>query len=352
MKKKIISNITVDGNSSLDKALIKMSRWGFKSLVVLNDKQRYAGTLSDGDIRKSLIKGKKLSDKISKIYQKKTTYFYENNYSLEIIKKIFLKENLDLIPIINNKKQLKDVHFYSDLNSLKTPEFKKKKIISDTAAIIMSGGKGTRLKPFTDVLPKPLMPFKGKTLIEHVVNNFIDYKIKDFIFSINYKSHLIKAFFKELNPSFSLKYIEETVPLGTAGSLKMIKKTSFKYFFISNCDTIIHVDLYDMHKFHRINKNDITIVVSSKKVKIPYGVCKTNKNNTFKEIIEKPELNYNVNTGFYLINSDIVNLVPKKNKSYNFTELINRAKKKKKRIGIYSAKDKNWLDLGAPAAFQ
>ena len=216
----------------------------------------------------------------------------------------------------------------------------------------MSGGKGTRLKPFTDVLPKPLMPFKGKTLIEHIVNNFLNYEINEFIFSINYKSHLIKAFFKELNPSYSLKYIEETIPLGTAGSLKMLKKAGFKYFFVSNCDTIIHVDLYDLYKFHRLNKNDITIVISNKKIKIPYGICKINKDKIFESIVEKPELNYNVNTGFYLINSNVVNLVPKKDRTYHFTDLINRAKKLKRKIGVYLTNDKNWLDLGSEKNFK
>jgi len=351
MKKKILNNITVTNQSSLDSALIKMNKWGQKSLVVLDKNLKYVGILSDGDIRKSLIKGKKLSDKIIKIYQKKTTYFFNHDYSIDKIRNFFLKKQLDIIPIIDRKKKLVKVYFYSDLNKLKTLEKKGKKRITDTAAIIMSGGKGTRLKPFTDVLPKPLMPFKGKTLIEHVVNNFINYEINEFIFSINYKSHLIKAFFKELNPSYSLKYIEETVPLGTAGSLKMIKKTNFKYFFVSNCDTIIHVDLYDLHKFHRLNKNDITIVVSNKKIKIPYGVCKTNKNKIFESIVEKPELNYNVNTGFYLINSNVVNLVPKKGRTYHFTDLINRAKKLKKKIGVYLTNDKNWFDLGSTSSF-
>jgi len=352
MKKKNLKNITINEESTLDNALIKMNKWGQKSLVVLDKNLKYVGILSDGDIRKSLIKGKKLSDKIIKIYKKKTTYFFNHDYSIDKIRNFFLKKQLDIIPTIDRKKKLVKVYFYSDLNKLKTLEKKGKKRITDTAAIIMSGGKGTRLKPFTDILPKPLMPFKDKTLIEHVINNFINYDINNFIFSINYKSHLIKAFFKELNPSYSLKYIEETIPLGTAGSLKMLNKTRFKYFFVSNCDTIIQVDLYDLHKFHRLNKNDITIVASNKKIKIPYGVCKTNKDKTFESIIEKPELNYNVNTGFYLINSEIVKLVPKKDRSYHITDLINRAKKLKKKIGIYSTKSKNWLDLGVPTSFQ
>ena len=132
----------------------------------------------------------------------------------------------------------------------------------------------------------------------------------------------------------------------------MVEKTGSKYFFISNCDTIIQVDLHDLHKFHRVNKNDITIVVSNKKTKIPYGVCMTNKNKVFEEVVEKPELNHIVNTGFYLINSNVVDLVPKKSRTYNFTDLINRAKKLKKKIGIYSTKSKNWIDLGVPSVFQ
>lgn len=349
---KIKKNLTIDQNATLDNALVKMSKWGFKSLVVLDKKYKYAGILSDGDIRKALIKGKQLTNKINQIYQKKTNFFYENNYTIEKIKKLFINKIIDIIPVINKKKEVVKIYLYSDLNNLKLEETKVKTKILDTAAIIMSGGKGTRLKPFTDVLPKPLMPFEGKTLIEHVVNKFIDYEIKNFIFSINYKSHLIKAFFKELNPSYSLKYIEEKTPLGTAGSLKMVKKNKFKFFFISNCDTIIKADLHDVHKFHRKKKNDITIVASNKKIKIPYGVCKTSKNKMLSKIIEKPEMNYTVNTGFYLINSEIINLVPKKNTIYHITDLINLAQKRKKRIGIYIINEKNWFDLGTTSAFQ
>ena len=352
MKKNLpLKNVTINRNLSLDHALNKMSKWGYKSLVVLDDKLNYAGILSDGDVRKALIKGKSISEKILKIYKKKTSFFYENNYSINKVKKTFLGKVIDVIPIINENKKLKKVYFYSDLYDLGVEERKKKKIL-DTAAIIMSGGKGTRLKPFTDVLPKPLMPFQGKTLMEHVVNMFVDYEIKDFIFSINYKSHLIKAFFKELNPKYSLKYIEEKTPLGTAGSLKMLKRTRFKYFFISNCDTLIKTDLYDLHQFHRLNKHDITIVVSNKKIKIPYGVCKVGKNKLLNKIIEKPEMNYNVNTGFYLINSEIAKLVPKKDTIYDITDLISLSKKRKKKIGVYSISDKNWSDLGTTSAFQ
>ncbi len=211
----------------------------------------------------------------------------------------------------------------------------------------MSGGKGTRLKPFTNVLPKPLLPYKGKTFLENIIQLFINYKLKDFIISINYKSHLIKAFFKELNPKYNLEYIEEKKPLGTAGSLSLIKRKKFKYFFVSNCDTIIKTNLFKLFKYFKKNHCDLTIVAAKQRLKIPYGVCTTKKNKTLKEIVEKPEVKFEVNTGFYLISSSLLKLVPKSKNLYHITDLIEKAQKLKKKVGVYKISNNSWYDLGS-----
>ena len=169
----------------------------------------------------------------------------------------------------------------------------------------MAGGLD-RLKPYTNILPKPLLPFRNKTIIENVISKFQDYGLNNFIISLNYKNILIKSFFKELNPKFKVSFLEENKPLGTAGVLYKLKNRNKKYI-ISNCDVIFDVDYNDIINFHESKKFDITIVASVQRdIKGPYGVCKI-QNNQLQNIIEKPEKNYLANTGLYLVNSKYLN---------------------------------------------
>lgn len=209
----------------------------------------------------------------------------------------------------------------------------------------MAGGKGTRLEPFTHILPKPLIPIKKKTVIEHIIKNYENYGIRKFWISINYKSEIIKAYFKELKKKFKIKYITENKPLGTIGSLSKINTKFAKNFFITNCDTISNVNLYLMHQFHIKNNYDLTIFASSKTHQIPYGVCHSKINGELVKIQEKPKYNFLVNVGIYLAKNTILDYIPK-NKKFHFTDLVKELKKNNKKIGLYLDKKNNWLDVG------
>ena len=215
----------------------------------------------------------------------------------------------------------------------------------------MAGGKGTRLLPYTKVLPKPLIPIGNKTLIEHVINQFTFHKIKNFIFTINYKALIFKAFFKELNPDINYTFVEEKKPLGTAGSLSKIKTKNIKNFLISTCDTIINTDYNKVYKFHLENRNDITIIAANISQKIPYGVLKSGKKNTLTEFKEKPLLKNTINTGIYIVNRKIFALIPK-NKIFNMNDLVLKASKLNRRIALFKIPGKSWKDYGKITSFE
>ena len=215
----------------------------------------------------------------------------------------------------------------------------------NTEVIIMAGGEGTRLRPLTNILPKPLIPLNNKTVIESIIEHFTNFNINKFIISINYKSDLIKSFFKELQPNYKFKFIQEKKPLGTAGSLGYIDPTQKKDYIITNCDTLIDFDCADFFDFHKKNKNDITILVSSKQFKVPYGVCKINRKGNLINISEKPSEHYLVNTGIYIINNNVLKFI-KKEKYLDFDELIMIAKKNKKKISIFPVSENSWFDTG------
>ena len=211
--------------------------------------------------------------------------------------------------------------------------------------VILAGGKGTRLAPFTDVLPKPLLPLNKKTVIEHIIEKFTSVGVKDFYLSINYKSLILKSYFKELKPKYFVNFVKEKKPLGTAGSLKLVENKFKKPIFISNCDTIINTDYSEIYKFHIKNKFKITIVASAQEHIIPYGICELNSKGQLLGIDEKPRHNLFVNTGLYIIDPTVIKLIPK-NKYFDITELIKKVRSKKLKVGVFPIDEDSWIDVG------
>ena len=325
---------------SIKNAIEKLSKFGVKSIVVLEN-SKLIGTLSDGDVRRSLLNNKKISDSINEIYNKDPIFFYEEDVSTEKVKKVFLEKKFDLIPVVTKNKKIKDVLYWN--NVFKEKKKKIKKI--NNPLIIMAGGRGARLEPFTSVLPKPLIPVNNKPIIDHILEKFIDFGVYKIFISINYKSEILRSYFKEKKTLTKFNFITENKPLGTAGSLKLLKNRIKKDFFVTNCDVVFNINYRDFFDFHKNNSYDITIVASAEEHKIPYGVCNLNEEGNLKHIHEKPSIDFLANTGLYLCKPKVINLIPS-NKYFNFTELIRKAIQKKYKVGVYLISNKNWIDVG------
>ena len=336
--------ILVNPDQSIFQALEILQAISTKCLIVVDKNIKLLGTINDGDIRRAILKGLNLETPISKVYKKKSFYIYETDKinQNEIFKRI--KNEISIIPVVDKKKKV--INFLSDN---KKNQFKNKIKFKNLGLVIMAGGLGTRLKPYSNILPKPLLPFKNKTILENVINSFLEYGFKKFIISINYKNILIKSFFKELNPKYKISFIEEKTPLGTAGALRKLYTKKNKTFIVTNCDTILDLDYNELCKYHFKNNNDLSIVISTRINKIPYGVCYVDKNKLTK-IVEKPEKYYLANVGVYLVSSSILNLIDL-NKNTSFVDLINKLLKKKKKIGIFPITEKSWKDLGQSTEF-
>ena len=338
-----MKNILIKTKSTIQETLVKLQSSSQKCLIVVNDQNFLLGTINDGDIRRAILKNAKLNFKIAKYYRKKC-YFIKNDQLSKINTAEKLKKlDINLIPIVD--RNMKVINYISGSIKKQKLSFKNNKKFE---TIIMAGGLGSRLKPYTNILPKPLLPFRNKTIIENVISKFQDYGLNNFIISLNYKNILIKSFFKELNPKYKVSFLEENKPLGTAGVLFKLKNKNKRYI-ISNCDVIFDVDYNDLINFHENKKFDITIVASVQRDRIPYGVCKI-QNNQLQNIIEKPEKNYLANTGLYLVKSKVFKLI-KTNENISFVDLINRALSKKMNIGIYPVASNSWLDLGQSIDF-
>jgi len=335
-------NLIISDKKKLKDAIKLIDSVHRNCLIVLDSKKKIVGTITDGDIRRALLKKKNIDTSLKDLCNKKYVHF-DTNYNLNNIKDILLnkKNNINIIPIINKNKKL--------IKIFTKASFQKKKIkiskIKNIKIVIMAGGIGKRLKPATNVLPKPLIPIGKDTLIEKVMNNFIIQGMNDFVISINYKKELIKAYFKDIRKKFKLSFIEENKPLGTAGSLYLLKRNKCNNFFVTNCDNIINVNLRSIINFHFQKNNDFTLVGNNKKINIPYGQIQRNQSGNFKDIKEKPNLKILINSGLYLINKKVIRLI-KQNRKLDMNDLIKICSKKNLKIGIYTIKNNSWIDVG------
>jgi dTDP-glucose pyrophosphorylase len=339
----MINKYLITQEASISKAILKLNLSGEKCLIVIDKKKKLIGTLSDGDIRKKIIKGFSVKNKIKNIYNKNPIYLRRQSFSDSEAKKIFFSKKIDLLPVVD--KNLKVVKIITK-NILKEKNFFYPRVSKDLGLFILAGGKGVRMQPFTNVFPKPLLPLNNKTVLDQILDNFYIQGFKKAYVSINYKSEIIQSYFKENFTKIKIKFIKEKNFLGTAGSIKFIKNKC-KNFLVCNCDVITKFNLQNAYKFHKDNKNDITILSSSKKLQIPYGVSEIDEvSKKLINIIEKPTFNFFVNIGIYIIKNNIIKLIPDNQIPFDFPELIKTAHKKNKKVGTYSVNDDLWFDVG------
>lgn len=335
-----LKKILINPQANIKQALKQMDSAAERILLVADNKNLLLGTITDGDIRRWILKGESLNERVSKIMKRDPVFLYVG-YSKKEAKDLMVSKVIECIPVVNKDRCIISAVWWLDLfeNS-----FKKHQEIN-APVVIMAGGEGSRLAPFTNVLPKPLIPLREKPILELIIDRFFEFGCKNFYLSLNYKANLIKAYFNDFKHDYNLNYIHEDKPLGTVGGLQLLKKIIKETFFLSNCDILIDADYSDIFKFHKENKNKLTVVVSMKHFLIPYGICNIKNGGILSEIREKPEYDFLVNTGLYLLEQDILNDIPK-NRCYHATDLINNYIKKDEKIGVYPVSERSWIDIG------
>lgn len=336
-----VKKFIVEFNNNIRNSMKTMDNAG-QGILIIYKNNKVFGIVTDGDIRRAILGGVDLEDCVGKIAN--TNFiFISDTKDEDGIKNIFKNTKARHIPVLKNNKLI-DIIFEEDFFFKKHKSSSYRKIIN-IPVVIMAGGKGTRLDPFTRILPKALIPIDDKPIIELIMDKFAAFGITNFYISVNHKSKMIKAFFEDFHSNYNISFIDEDIPLGTAGGLKYLENRIDTPFFVSNCDIIIQCDYYEIYKFHNKAKFDLTLVSSIQHHVIPYGVCKLENDGSLKTIKEKPEYNFLVNTGMYILNPDILQFIPK-NKSFDMTDLIKYLKEKKKKIGVYPVSEKSWTDVG------
>ena len=347
--KREIKKYLINENCNLKEAIRLLEKTLDKCLIVIDSKEKLKGTITDGDIRRSILSGISLDDNIKSVYKKKPIkiYFHQyrknNNYD-NLFNQI---DNFRVIPVVNKKEKVVDLLKWIDTFDNKNNYHNKFKNID---VVIMSGGEGKRLLPYTTIVPKPLVPVNEKAIVEHIIDKFMSFGMQNFYLTVGYKMNLIKAYFMQKKNKFKVNFISEKKPLGTVGSLGFLKKKIKKNFFLTNCDSIITSNYQSIYKFHEEKKLDLTIVSSKKKHHIPYGTCILDSKGMLASIDEKPIYNFLVNTGFYVVNPRILKFI-KINQYLDMDILINFLLKKKFKIGVYPLDENSWLDFGQWSVF-
>jgi len=313
-----------------------------KTLLVVDRERSLYGTVTDGDVRRWILDGGELDGSVEGICNTDPLITSEP-YESEAMRQVMISKNITCIPVVDAARRVIDVLLWNQLFG--EPAVQVRRQTLDLPVVIMAGGFGTRLSPFTSVLPKPLIPVHGKTVIEMIVDSFTAYGASQFYLSVNYKAKIIKSYFEELDPDYNIDYIEETEPLGTAGSLTSLVGNIQSDLIVTNCDVIINADYGALVQHHRQAENDITLVVSLKNYRIPYGVCEIGEGGVLSEIKEKPEFNFLVNTGLYVLKPHVLEQIPV-GKFFHITDLVSAVKHSGGRVGVYPISDKAWLDTG------
>ncbi len=322
------NSLIIHKDQKIYEAIKKITKSKIKILFVVDKKKKLLGSISSGDLRRSIGKKIDLNQTVEKIMRKRPKYFQKK------IKTSKSTKSLICIPVVNKRKEI--INF----------EYNKAEIDDKKNTVfIMAGGKGTRLLPLTKKTPKPLLKIKGVPIIEKIILNFRNQGFKNFMISVNYLGFKIKKYLgKGDRLKVNINYINEKKYLGTAGSLSLLdsKKTIFP-LIVTNSDLISEIDFNNLIQYHNKKKSDLTICGKNKIFKMPYGEI-VQKNEKVNMIIEKPSIFHLVNTGVYVINKNLLrNNI--KNKKLMMNQYITNQLKKNKRVFCYPVYE-NWVDIG------
>lgn len=330
-----LDDFLVAPECSILDAMKKIDQNG-KGIVYVCDQGKVKGALTDGDIRRHILKKGDLQGNVLKVANIEAKILWEKERDSAIERMKFYK--IRSIPILDKEGNIKEICFAEDI-------IRRKREPLDIPVAIMAGGKGTRLYPYTQILPKPLIPIGDKTITEHIIDHFLEYGCSQFDMIVNYKKNFIKSYFMDSERTLNINFIEETEFLGTGGGLKLLEGRYHSTFFMSNCDILIEEDYGDILKLHKEQKNIITMVCALKHVEIPYGTVEITDTGRVLSLKEKPELSFITNTGLYVLEPEFLKEIPERT-FIHITDIIQKCINKEKKVGVYVIPEEHWLDMG------
>jgi dTDP-glucose pyrophosphorylase/CBS domain-containing protein len=343
-----VAPFLVPEHHTIRQAMERLEKTEEKIVFVVDADSRLIGSLTDGDIRRWILSDGDLEAEVRRVCNC-NPFVVKEGFDAEGLRTEMLNGNLSCVPVLNGAHEIVRLIFWKEVFQ---GEVRVRPIQQvNLPVVIMAGGMGTRLAPFTNVLPKPLIPVGQKTVIEIIIDQFLACGADHFILSINYKSKILKSFFEELSPAYTVKFLEEKERRGTAGGLRALYSPDGGDLIVSNCDVVIQADMPELVAFHQSNQYDLTLVASLKEYRIPYGVCELEKGGSLSCINEKPHYTFLVNTGMYVVRRDRLGLLPEEG-ACDMTDFIDAIKKTGGRIGVFPIGENAWIDTGEWAEYR
>lgn len=333
----MLEKYTITINYTVKMAIEKMKAEVIKAVIVIDNDKSVVGLFSNGDMREFFLQGGSLSDSITKAMNTEPK-LYSSLEEIDNERKIMERV---LYPIVDESNHLVRVIDYEKINK----DEMVSDVLKDVPLVIMAGGKGTRLYPYTKILPKPLIPIGDISITERIINSFAKYGCKNVLMILNHKASMIKAYMSELDTNYKIDFVKEDKFLGTAGGLHLVRDKINSTFILSNCDILIDDDIECVYKTHKAKKNKITMVCSMKDVVIPYGVVETNSDGTIKKMQEKPDFSFLINTGVYIIEPEVLDDIGP-DEFIHMPDLTQRYIDRGENVGVFPIPEKSWLDMG------
>lgn len=328
MNKHIISK-----KSTVEDALKQINIFlsgGVLVLFVVDDNERIIGSVTDGDIRRGLINGVSITDTIDLVMRKDFKFIKSLSEYLKINE--YKNMELKIIPLVDDEDRLIEL---IDLTKIKA--------IVPASAVIMAGGKGVRLKPYTNDTPKPMLELAGKPILAHNIDRLLAYGIKNIYISVNHMKEQIIEYVSDKYKAFNINFIEESEPLGTIGSVKLVDNFKNDNILVMNADVLTNIDFYDFFINYKNHNDDMSVATFNIRINIPYGILDTT-DKKINSLIEKPSFTYYSNAGIYFINKSSLKFIPD-NSKFDSTELMEKLIEENKKVSHFPIRG-YWLDIG------
>lgn len=303
-------------------------------LFIVSKDDKLQGCITDGDIRRYLLSGGKMDDPVMMA----VNHNPKVAYSEEEAQNIYHKRDFIVIPILDENNKISGVYLGNGSTVCNRPSL-------NVPVVINAGGKGTRLDPFTKVLPKPLIPIGEIPIIEHIMKEYQSYDCNDFHIIVNHKRELIKAYFSDSDNKYNINWYDEEKPLGTGGGLTLLRGKMKETFFFSNCDVILTANYARMMEFHKNQGNLITMICAHKNFMIPYGIVEIGNNGVIESMKEKPLMSFLTNTGIYIVEPEVIDDMLD-DEAAGFPDIIERERVKGKKVAAYPVSENEWMDMG------
>ncbi len=334
------NDLIIGPDLTIKEAMQTMDKVQSKLLFVCED-DKFRSVLSIGDIQRAILANIKLNEPIDSILRQ-DIIIASHLDSKKDLKNLMLKHRIEAMPIIDDNHSIVNVIFWDQIFEGNESIINE---VINIPVIIMAGGEGTRLKPITNIIPKPLIPIGDKPIIEWIIDSFNRVGVKKFYLTVNYKQEMIRSYFDSIEYDYELKYFVEDKPLGTAGSLQLLKNEIKSTFFVTNCDILIKDDYSEMLKYHKTNGNELTAISAVKHFEIPYGTMEFSENGILTKLKEKPAFNIFINAGMYILEPHLLQEIPE-NEFFHITTLMEKIMDRNGKVGVFPVSEGSWMDIG------